>query len=447
MRSCFVAEKLQDSNSLGLSGLRQFFVTGPWRRLLGQTVGNLGSGGVRCGFSQINYGSTRFCAQPIFRRGGRIEGGNGMNLEFSDDQKFVQTTAREFLTANATLQVDRAVFESDASYDESLWKKVAEMGWLGTTVPEAYGGTGLGYLELVLLAQEMGRSLAPIPFASSVYGATEAILLCGTEEQKQKWLPLLSSGERIGCVAFSEALGDSDVASLETQVRGDQLNGTKTPVLDGDIADLAVVLAGEGDGASLLLVDLAGDGVSRRKLNSLDASRSQAEIVFSSASFERLGAAGEGEAAFARLMDRMAILMGFEQIGGAERALEISVEYVKERFAFGRAIGSFQAVKHRLADFYARNQIAVSNGYWAAWALSTDDAELPLAACNLRVASSDAFVLGAEDMIQVHGGVGFTWEFDCHLFYRRAKVLAATLGSPGTWREKLIARIEASEAA
>ena len=139
-----------------------------------------------------------------------------MNLEFSDDQKFVQTTAREFLTANATLQVDRAVFESDASYDESLWKKVAEMGWLGTTVPEAYGGTGLGYLELVLLAQEMGRSLAPIPFASSVYGATEAILLCGTEEQKQKWLPLLSSGERIGCVAFSEALGDSDVASLET---------------------------------------------------------------------------------------------------------------------------------------------------------------------------------------------------------------------------------------
>ena len=126
MRSCFVAEKLQDSNSLGLSGLRQFFVTGPWRRLLGQTVGNLGSGGVRCGFSQINYGSTRFCAQPIFCRGGRIEGGNGMNLEFSDDQKFVQTTAREFLTANATLQVDRAVFESDASYDES--QKLSYLG-------------------------------------------------------------------------------------------------------------------------------------------------------------------------------------------------------------------------------------------------------------------------------------------------------------------------------
>lgn len=370
-----------------------------------------------------------------------------MNLEFSDDQKFVQTTAREFLTANATLQVDRAVFESDASYDESLWKKVAEMGWLGTTVPEAYGGTGLGYLELVLLAQEMGRALAPLPFASSVYGATEAILLFGTEEQKQKWLPLLSSGDRIGCVAFSEALGDSDIENLEARVAGDTLSGTKTPVLDGDIADLAVVLAGEGDGASLLLVDLAGDGVQRKKLNSLDASRSQAEIVFSSASFERLGAAGTGGAAFEQLMDRMAILLGFEQIGGSERALEISVAYVKERFAFGRAIGSFQAVKHRLADFYARNQIAVSNGYWAAWALSTDDSELPLAACNLRVAASDAFVLGSEDMIQVHGGVGFTWEFDCHLFYRRAKVLALTLGSPGTWRDKLISRIEASEAA
>ncbi len=370
-----------------------------------------------------------------------------MNLEFSEDQKFVQTTARDFLTANATLQVARAVFESDASYDESLWKKVAEMGWLGTTVPEAYGGTGLGYLELVLLAQEMGRSLAPIPFASSVYGAIEAILLCGTEEQKQKWLPLLVSGERIGCVAFSETLGDSDLQDLEVRVTGDTLSGTKSPVLDGDIADLAVVLAGEGDGVSLLLVDLAGDGVARRKLNSLDASRSQAEFVFSAASFERLGAPGEGAPFFDRLMDRMAILMAFEQIGGADRALEISVAYVKDRFAFGRAVGSFQAVKHRLADFYARNQIALSNGYWAAWALSTEDAELPLSACNLRVAASDAFVLGAEDMIQVHGGVGFTWEFDCHLFYRRAKVLAATLGSPGTWREKLIARIEASEAA
>jgi alkylation response protein AidB-like acyl-CoA dehydrogenase len=370
-----------------------------------------------------------------------------MNLQFSDDQKFVQRTAREFLEANATLDVDRAVFESDSSYDDGLWKKVAEMGWLGAAVPEAYGGTGLGHLELCLLAQEMGRALAPIPFASSVYGVIEALLIFGNEEQKKKWLPQLSAGERIGCVAFSEGLGDVDTAALETSFADGSLSGTKTPVLDGDIADLAIVLAREGGSVSLVLVELAAAGVTREKLASFDASRSQAKLSFEGTPAERLGAAGEGAANFAKLLDHMAVLMGFEQIGGAERALDISVAYVKERYAFGRAVGSFQAVKHRLADFFARKEIALSNGYWAAWALSTNDPELSLAACNLRVAASDAFVLGAEDMIQVHGGVGFTWEFDCHLFYRRAKVLAATLGSPGAWREKLISRIEASAAA
>ncbi|MFP6664030.1 MAG: acyl-CoA dehydrogenase family protein [Deltaproteobacteria bacterium] len=369
-----------------------------------------------------------------------------MNLQFSDDQKFVQRTAREFLDANATLDVDRAVFESDSSYDEGLWKKVAEMGWLGAAVPEAYGGTGLGHLELCLLAQEMGRALAPIPFASSVYGVTEAILLFGSEEQKKKWLPQLSAGARIGCVAFSEGLGEVDPAGLETSFSDGVLTGTKAPVLDGDIADLAVVLVREGEGASLVLVELAAAGVTREKLASFDASRSQAKLSFEGTPAERLGAAGEGAANFARLLDHMAVLMGFEQIGGTERALDISVAYVKERYAFGRAVGSFQAVKHRLADFFARKEIALSNAYWAAWALSTNDPELSLAACNLRVAASDAFVLGAEDMIQVHGGVGFTWEFDCHLFYRRAKVLAATLGSPSAWREKLISRLEASAA-
>lgn len=370
-----------------------------------------------------------------------------MNLQFSDDQKFVQNTAREFLAANAGPEVARAIFESDASYDADLWKKVAEMGWLGTAVPEEYGGTGLGYLELCLLAQEMGRGLAPIPFASSVYGATEAILQFGSEEQKRKWLPQLASGERIGCVAFSEGLGEFDAGALEVRIDGDALRGTKSPVLDGDIADLAVVVAGEGEGASLVLVELAAAGVTREKLKSLDASRSQAAITFDGTSFERLGDAEAGAAAFDSLLDRMAVLLGFEQVGGTEAALDLSVAYVKERYAFGRAVGSFQAVKHRLADFFARKEIALSNGYWAAWALSTGDAELALAACNLRIAASDAFVLGAEDMIQVHGGVGFTWEFDCHLFYRRAKVLAATLGSASAWREKLISRIEAAQAA
>ncbi len=369
-----------------------------------------------------------------------------MNLEFSEDQQFIQKNAREYLTEHATLDVCRRVLESDEPYAQDLWKGVAEMGWLGTAVPEEYGGTGLGHLELVLIAQEVGRALAPIPFSSSVYLATEALLQFGSEEQKKQWLPGLCSGERIGTYAAVEKLGDPELDEVDAVLSGGKLSGEKVPVLDGDVANLAVVLAKDGEAYSLLLVDLAGSGVRRTNLESFDPSRSQARLTFDGADAEVLGKAGNGIAQAEALLDRAAVMMGFEQVGGSERALDVTREYTMGRYAFGRPIASFQALKHRMADMYAANQIALSNGYYASWALSTGNAELALAACNVRVAASDAFVLAAEEMIQMHGGVGYTWEFDCHLFYRRAKLLGLALGSASAWREKLIRRLEAGAA-
>ncbi len=368
-----------------------------------------------------------------------------MNLEFSDDQKFVQKTARDYLTENAPLSLCRAVLEGNKPYDPALWKGVAEMGWLGTAVPETYGGAGLSHLELVLIAQELGRTLAPIPFSSSVYLATEAILQAGSEAQKQKWLPKLASGEAIGTLALVEGLGDFDASSADgTRFDGSRVTGVKLPVSDGCAANVALVVAREGDGHSLVLVELDGEGVTRTALASFDASRPLARLQLEGARGDRLGAAGQGASLVRDVLDRAAVLMGYEQIGGAERALDLTRSFTMGRFAFGRPVASFQALKHRLADVYAKTQIALSNGYFAAWALSNGSDELAVAACSTRVAASEAFVLASEEMIQMHGGVGFTWEYDCHLFYRRARALAAALGTAHEWREKLVSRLEAS---
>jgi acyl-CoA dehydrogenase len=368
-----------------------------------------------------------------------------MNLEFSEEQKFVQKTARDYLAQHAPLSACRAVLESEKPYDSALWKGVAEMGWLGTAIPEAYGGAGLGHLELVLIAQEIGRTLAPIPFSSSVYLASEALLQAGSESQKQKYLPKLAAGEWIGTFALAEGLGDFDPASVtKTSFDAGRVSGVKLPVADGAAANFAVVVAKEGSGCSLVLVDLDGEGVSRSALASFDPSRPLARLVLEGARAERLGPAGQGAALARAVLDRAAVLMGYEQIGGAERALEGTRSFTMGRFAFGRPVASFQALKHRMADVYAKTQIALSNGYFAAWALSNGSDELPVAACSTRVAASDAFCLAGEEMIQMHGGVGFTWEYDCHLFYRRARSLAHALGTPNEWREKLVARLEAS---
>jgi alkylation response protein AidB-like acyl-CoA dehydrogenase len=371
-----------------------------------------------------------------------------MNFEFSEDQKFVQQTAREYLAEHAPLAVCRGVLESDRPYDPDLWKGVAEMGWLGAAIPEEYGGAGLGRLELVLIAEEIGRALAPIPFSSSVYLCTEALLLAGSDDQRRKHLPLLASGERIGTFALAEGVGEPDLGAVETRFSEGRLHGEKLPVPDGDVAGLAVVAAKTGKGRhSLVLVDLEGEGVSREPIRSLDPSRSLARVRFDGAPAEFLGEAGRGAELLDQIFDRAAVLYAFEQVGGAGRALELAREYGLERYAFGRPIASFQALKHRYAEIYCAIELARSNGYYGAWALSHENDELALAACLARVSACDAFDLAAKEMIQIYGGVGFTWEYDCHLFYRRARWLDAVLGGASAWREKLVQRLEARDAA
>jgi alkylation response protein AidB-like acyl-CoA dehydrogenase len=371
-----------------------------------------------------------------------------VNFDFSDDQKMLREQARKFLAEKSPRKAVRAVLNDEArAYDEALWKAIAAQGWLGAAIPEAHGGLGLGRLELCVLAEEMGRSLAPVPFSSTVYFFAEALLLAGSPAQQAALLPSLAEGGVIGAFAVSEGPGASSPTGIEAQFDGRTLSGTKIPVTDGDIATHAVVLAREGQGLSLVLVDLQQPGVTRESLKTLDPTRSHARLVFSRAEGQRLGRAGEGWDLAEQVLDRAAVLLAFEQIGGSQACLEMSVDYAKGRYAFSRQIGSFQAIKHKLADMYVAIELARSNAYYGAWALSTEAAQLPVAAAAARVAACDAFYFAAKEAIQTHGGMGYTWEVDCHLFYRRAKLLAVQAGGPGVWKEKLVRRLEQKNAA
>jgi len=368
-----------------------------------------------------------------------------MNFDFSDDQKLLQQTARDYLADNAPLSVCREILESDEPYKKTLWQGAAEMGWLGTVIPEEHGGAGFGHLELAVIAEEVGRSLAPIPFGPSVYFATEAILKAGTDEQKKKYLPPLANGQAIGTFALAEKPGQNDVEAVAAKVSAGKLSGTKLPVPDGDVASFAVVAANGNKGLSLYLVDLDGNGVRRKTLRGFDPSRSVARLDFDGAAASLLGEDGRGAELASHLLDRAAVLMAFEQLGAAQAAFDATKAFTQGRYAFGRPIASFQAIKHRLADMWCELELARSNAYYGAWALSNEVPELAVAACIARIQASEALSLISEEMIQMHGGVGYTWEYDCHLFYRRAKALAAMLGSPAAWKDKLVDRIDADE--
>lgn len=369
-----------------------------------------------------------------------------MNFDFSDDQKQLREEARRFLSERCPPKAVRAVLEGKAPYDRELWKGLADMGFLGVAIPEQFGGAGAGHLELCVIAEEMGRAIAPVPFASTIYLATEAIMLAGSDAQKAKWLPKITSGDAIGTLALFEGAGNPSHKAIKVAASSGALTGKKSPVPDGAIADFAIVAArtastGRETDIGLFIADLSGDGVTRKSLGNLDQSHNQAEILFDKCKVEPLGAATEGWSIVTRVLDRAAVLMAFEQVGGSDRALEMGRDYALDRVAFGRPIGSFQAVKHILADMYVSATLARSNCYYGAWALSTNAAELPEAAATARISATQAFQHCAKNNIQVHGGMGFTWEYDCHLYYRRANALALSLGSLSYWENQLIDRM------
>jgi len=371
-----------------------------------------------------------------------------MNFDFSDDQKFLKNEARKFLEANCPTSRVRKVLDDDGkAYDAELWASVAAQGWLGAAIPEEHGGLGLGHIELCAIAEELGRVAAPIPFASTVYFLAEAVMLAGSEEQKAYLLPKIAAGEVIGAMAVSEGPGVLTAARVQATVTDGKLNGVKLPVTDGDIATVALVLAKENGQPGLFLADLTDASVAREALATLDPTRDVARLTFKDAPVRRLGAAGEGFALLEQVMDRAAVLLAFEQCGGADRCLEMAKAYALERYAFGRVIASYQAIKHKLADMYVKNELARSNAYYGAWALNTNAPELPVAASAARIAGSEAFWFGAKENIQTHGGIGFTWEVDAHLYYRRSRQLSLVAGAPRVWKERLVSQLERRNAA
>jgi alkylation response protein AidB-like acyl-CoA dehydrogenase len=371
-----------------------------------------------------------------------------MNFDFSDDQKALKDEARRFLAARSPVSVVRGVLDDPAKpFDAALWKAVGEQGWCGAAIPEEYGGLGIGHIELCALAEELGRALAPIPFASTVYVLAEALMLAGSEAQKQARLPAIAAGGLIGALAVSEGPGRLTPAAVKASVTDGRLTGEKLPVIDGDIADLAIVLAAENGAPGLFLVDLKAPEVARETLSTLDPTRSAGRLIFTGAACERLGAPGQGFDLLERIYDRAAVLLAFEQVGGFDRCLEMARDYALGRYAFGRPIGSYQAIKHKLADMFVKNEAARANAYYGAWALAADAPELPVAACAARIAASDAYWWAAKENIQTHGGIGFTWEADCHLYFRRSRHLSVVVGAPRVWKARLVERLERRNAA
>ena len=298
-----------------------------------------------------------------------------MNFDFSDEQKQMRDEARKFLSEQCPPKAVREVLDGKAPYDKSLWKGLAEMGFLGVAIPEQFGGAGAGHLELCVIAEEMGRALAPVPFSSTVYLAAEALLIAGSDAQKQKWLPKIASGDAIGTLALFEGKGNPSPKAVKVTANGGVLNGVKKPVADGAIADFAVVAARTGSSGresdiSLFIVDLKAAGVEVKSLTNIDLTRGQAEITFRNAKAEPLGAAGEGWSVITQVLDRAAVLTAFEQVGGTDRALEMGRDYALDRIAFGRPLGSFQAVQQELADVYIVSQTLHVIAQSVAWRIS-----------------------------------------------------------------------------
>jgi len=264
------------------------------------------------------------------------------------------------------------------------------------------------------------------------------MLLFGNSEQQQQWLPKLADGSLVGTLALTESTQALTAQTVSVEVKNGEIQGTKLVVPDGDLADVAVVLARSEQGPGLYWVDLNASSVTRTTVATIDPTRNSASLTFAGTAAEQIGTAGQGWQDLQRLQDRAAVLFAFEQLGGAQRALDMAVAYAQERFAFGRPIGSFQGLKHMMADMYVALKLAESNCYYAAWALASNSDDLPLAAATARVSATQAFQLCASDNIQVHGGMGFTWEFDCHMYYRRSNYLALQLGGLHVWENKLV---------
>ena len=369
-----------------------------------------------------------------------------MNFAFSEEQEELRKSVRRFLEDKSSSAEVRRLMETTEGYDTSVWDQMAnQLGLQGLAIPEEHGGSGYSYVELVVIFEEMGRALLPAPYFSTVALAANALLASGDDAAKKEFLPGIASGETIATLALTEANGrwDEGGVTLEAAKGGDgyTLTGEKMFVIDGHTAGLILVAARSGGGVSLFAVDGAASGLTREPLSTMDQTRKQAKLVFANTPARLIGTDGGAWPVLSKTLDLAAVALAAEQVGGAQKVLEMAVQYAKDRVQFGRPIGSFQAIKHKCADMLLEVESAKSAAYYAGWAAAEDNDELPVVASLAKAYCSDAYFHAAAENIQIHGGIGFTWEHDAHLYFKRAKSSELILGDPTYHRELLAQRI------
>ncbi|HUA54414.1 MAG TPA: acyl-CoA dehydrogenase family protein [Candidatus Sulfotelmatobacter sp.] len=371
-----------------------------------------------------------------------------MRFSFTPEQEEFRAGLRRLLEQRAPTTEARRLMETEAGWERESWRRLnQELGLTAVHIPEAYGGQGFGFVELAIVLEEMGRALLCAPYFASTALAATAILNAGTETDKQRLLPGIAAGDTIATLAFTEPNGRWDTSGVETTATRDgdtfRLDGVKSFVLDGHTADLIVVLArrpGTTDDAGLSLFAMAGDapGLTRRALGVLDPTRKQARLELRNVAAALIGTEGAAAAPLAKTLSQAAACLANEMVGGAERLRQDALAYAKLRMQFGRAIASFQSMKHKQADMLVEVELAKSAAYHAAAAADEDDAELPAFASLAKACASDTYMQTAIHAIQVHGGIGFTWDNDTQLWFKRAKSSEVLLGDATYHRELMM---------
>ncbi|HUZ08658.1 MAG TPA: acyl-CoA dehydrogenase family protein [Acidimicrobiales bacterium] len=369
-----------------------------------------------------------------------------MNFAFSDEQEELRRSVRRFLSEKSPETEVRRLMDTEDGYDPAVWSQMADqLGLQSLIIPEEFGGSGFSYVELIVVLEEMGAALLCAPYFSTVALAANAVLTSGDEAAKKFLLPGLASGETIGTLAITEDNGRWDFGGIELQATevdgGWKLNGHKSYVIDGHLANLVLVAARTGNGVSLFGVKGDAPGLTKTSLTTMDQTRKQARLEFSGTPAWLIGTDGGAEPGLTKTLDLAAVALAAEQVGGAQHVLDMSVEYAKTRIQFGRPIGSFQAIKHKCADMLLEVESAKSAAYYAAWAAAEDNDELPVVASLAKSYCSEAYFHSAAENIQIHGGIGFTWEHPAHLYFKRAKSSELLLGDPTYHRELLAQRI------
>lgn len=369
-----------------------------------------------------------------------------MNFAFSEDQEALRKVVRDFLNAKSSEEAVRELMDTEDGYDAAVWSQMAEqMGLQGLVIPEEFGGSGYGFVELIVVLEEMGRRLLCAPYFSTVVLGAQSLMHSGDDSAKADYLPGIASGETIATLAFTEENGrwDESAVTATASKSGDDwaISGTKMYVLDGHIANLIITAARTDAGISLFAVDGTADGLTRTALSTMDQTRKQAKLEFSNVTGRLIGTDGGGWDVLSRVLDLAAVALAAEQVGGGQEVLESAVQYAKDRVQFGRPIGSFQAIKHKCADMLLEVESAKSAAYYAGWCASELNEELPSVASLAKAYCSEAYFHAAAENIQIHGGIGFTWEHPAHLYFKRAKSSELLFGDPTYHRELLAQRI------